>query len=88
MRKLSKVTARPDYQLEVVFDDGFSGVIALKDRLFGPMFEPLRDPAFFGLVEVDAFGAPLWPNGADLDPDVLYKKLTADRTRESVERVL
>ncbi|MCD2176557.1 DUF2442 domain-containing protein [Rhizobium sp. C1] len=88
MRKLLKVTARPDYQLEVVFDDGLSGVIALKDRLFGPMFEPLRDPAFFERVEIDAFGALLWPNGADLDPDALYKNLTADRTRGSVERVL
>lgn len=88
MRKLSKVKAGPDYQLEVVFDDGLCGAIALRDRLFGPMFEPLRDPAIFARVEIDAFGAPMWPNGADLDPDALYKNLTADRTRGSVERAL
>jgi len=33
----------------------------------------LRDPALFARVEVDAeAGTIVWPNGADLDPDVLY----------------
>ena len=57
------VSARPldDFQLEVTFDDGACGVVSLKDRLFGPVFEPLRDPAFFRLVCVDEFGAVCWP---------------------------
>lgn len=38
----------------------------------GPIFEPVRtNPAFFQLVMVDG-GTLTWPNGADIDPDVLY----------------
>jgi hypothetical protein len=72
-------TVRPldNYQLEVTFDDGTNGVVSLKDRLFGPVFEPLRDPAMFRQVTVDEFGAICWPNGADLAPDALYEQLRA-----------
>jgi hypothetical protein len=71
------ITARPlhDYQLAITFDDSVQGVISLKDRLFGPVFEPLRDPAVFRQVFVDEFGAVAWPNGADLAPDGIYEKL-------------
>jgi zinc transport system ATP-binding protein len=76
----SAVSARAldDYFLEVAFDDGVSGAISLKDRLFGPMFEPLRDPALFGQVLVDEFGAVCWPNGADIAPDELYRRIRAE----------
>lgn len=69
------VSARPleDFRIEVTFDDGTSGVVSLKDRMFGPVFEPLRDPAFFQRLLVDEFGAICWPNGADLAPDALYE---------------
>jgi hypothetical protein len=38
------------------------------------MFEPLRhDPQLFQRVRVDeVLGTIVWPNGADLDPDVLH----------------
>jgi hypothetical protein len=73
------VSVRPldDYQLDVAFEDGTRGVVSLKDRLFGPVFEPLRDPAMFRQVSVDEFGAVCWPSGADLAPDALYEKLRA-----------
>lgn len=39
--------------------------------LVGPVFEPVRgDPAYFRQVKVEA-GTLVWPNGADLCPDVL-----------------
>jgi hypothetical protein len=75
MHRVVRVDAKPDYILAIVFDDGTRGEISLADRLFGPMFEPLRDPAFFALASVDAFGAICWPNGADLAPDALYRKV-------------
>ena len=78
----SVVAVRPldDHQLEVTFDDGVSGVIGLNDRLFGPVFEPLRDPAFFRQVSVDEFGVVCWPNGADLAPDALYDRIRSTTT--------
>jgi hypothetical protein len=39
------------------------------------MFEPLKDPEFFGLVSIDQFGAVCWPNNADLAPDALYRRV-------------
>jgi hypothetical protein len=62
-------------KLFATFDDGTCGELDLEDRLFGPMFEPLKDPEFFARVRVDEFGAPAWPNGADLAPDVIYEQL-------------
>jgi hypothetical protein len=43
-------------------------------ELWGPMFQPLRDdPELFRQVRVDEeLGTIVWPNGADMDPDVLH----------------
>jgi hypothetical protein len=83
------VSARPldEYQLEVAFDDGTCGIVSLKDRLFGPVFAPLRDPAFFRQVAVDEFGAVCWPNGADLAPDALYKRIRAALSEKAAVNV-
>lgn len=62
-----------DFLLRVGFDDGTVREVDLKDELWGPMFEPLRDPQVFRQVQVDEeLGTVVWPNGADLDPDVLH----------------
>jgi hypothetical protein len=35
--------------------------------------EPLQDPDYFAQVRVDPeLGTVVWPNGYDLDPDVLH----------------
>ena len=52
---------------------------ALELRAFaaqvGPMFEPLRDVADFAQVVVDKeLWTVVWPNGADLAPDVLHEQ--------------
>ena len=36
-----------------------------------PVFERLRDPGFFALVQAD-HGTVSWPGGIDLDPDSVY----------------
>jgi hypothetical protein len=56
---------------------------------FEGIFAPLRDPTLFGKVAVDPeLGTVRWPNGADLDPDVLYALITGrpipDLTRRPV----
>jgi hypothetical protein len=71
--RISKVEPLAGYQLRLTFTDGTSGVVDIAPQLRGPMFEPLvRDPALFRAVRVDPeIGTIVWPNGADLDPDVL-----------------
>lgn len=75
MERLVSAEALPGYRLRVRFADGTEGVVELEDRLFGPVFEPLRDPELFRQVRIDEFGAPCWPNGADLAPDALYEQV-------------
>jgi hypothetical protein len=75
MARLIKLQALPGYRLHAEFSDGAAGEIDLSHRLFGPVFEPLREPSFFAQVTIDEFGAPCWPNGADLAPDALHDKL-------------
>lgn len=80
MPRVTHVEAKADYVLAVTFDDGTHGEISLADRLFGPMFEPLKDPAFFAQAKVDEFGAICWPNEADIAPDALYRKIKSEQT--------
>jgi hypothetical protein len=75
MHSVSSVVPLSGFRLEVRFDDGMQGIADLSDRLFGPVFEPLRDVTLFNQVRVDEFGAICWPNGADLAPDALYERL-------------
>ena len=65
----------------VEFEDGVSGIVDLSTRLFGPVFEPLRDPDQFERVAIDEFGAVCWPNGADLAPDALRESLAEPARR-------
>jgi hypothetical protein len=60
-------------RMRIVFTNGEAREIDLTPYIAtGPIFEPVRtDPAFFQAVVVDG-GTLTWPNGADIDPDVLY----------------
>lgn len=62
------------FVVHVIFTDGSERDIDLDCYLQGPIFEPIRnDPQIFAQVFVDPIGQTLaWPNGADIDPDVLY----------------
>jgi hypothetical protein len=77
VQKVIRVSALSGYRIYVEFEDGTAGEIDLGDRLFGAVFEPLRDESEFCKVAVDEFGAVAWPCGADLAPDALYRRLAA-----------
>jgi hypothetical protein len=76
MTRMIKASPLSGYRLAVEFDDGVAGTVALESRLFGPVFTPLRDEEVFAQVRLDEFGAPCWPNGADIAPDAIYAGLT------------
>jgi hypothetical protein len=62
------------FRLRVVFTDGAEREVDVERFLRGPVFEPVRrDRGVFEAVTVDPdLGTVVWPNGADIDPDVLY----------------
>jgi len=78
MVRISAVQPKEAYCLLLRFTDGSEKVIDIEPFLRGPVFEPLRDDLeLFRSVYVDReLGTIVWPNGADLDPDVLYLGLT------------
>jgi hypothetical protein len=77
MKKLVRiraVTHLDGFRVRLGFTDGSEREVDLEPYLHGPIFEPLRsDPTLFAAVEADpVLGTIVWPNGADIDPDVLY----------------
>lgn len=56
------------------FSDGSERVVDLTPLLWGPAFEEIaNNDSVFCEVRVDPeIGTITWPNGADLDPDMLH----------------
>jgi hypothetical protein len=74
------VTVRPmkGYRLWLRFEDGVEGEIDITKMVrFEGIFAPLKQRDFFLQVKVEPeLGTICWPNGADLDPDVLYSEVS------------
>ena len=61
------------HRVELTFDDGAQCQRDLRHLLTGPVFEAIcTDPAEFAKVAVDPdLGVLCWPNGADIDAELL-----------------
>lgn len=65
------------HAIELTFNDGTAGVAEVGPLLEGPIFEPLRDSAYFALMQLDPMcGTVTWPNGADFAPEALHSLVT------------
>lgn len=65
-----------DYIIWLKFNDGIEGEVNLKDELWGPMFEQLKDVQRFKKVYVHPeLHTIVWENGADFSPEFLYNQL-------------
>ncbi|HTA98173.1 MAG TPA: DUF2442 domain-containing protein [Solirubrobacteraceae bacterium] len=71
--RVTSVEPLDGFRLQLTFTDGLVREVDLSDDLWGQMAEPLQDPDYFRRVRVDTeLGTVVWPNGYDLDPDVLH----------------
>jgi hypothetical protein len=77
MVRITAVECLETFWVRLSFTDGTQRDVNLDPYLRGPIFQPLRDDARqFSAVRVDTrLGTITWPNGADIDPDVLYHNL-------------
>jgi hypothetical protein len=74
MVRINQVTPLDGFVVRLSFTDGTQRDVDLEPFLHGPIFDPMqRDRDEFLKVSVDSrAGTIVWPNGADIDPDVLY----------------
>lgn len=69
--RIKKAVPLERFRLSLTLTDGSVVERDVSDLLVGPVFEPIRsDPALFRKVRTEE-GTVVWPNGADLCPDVL-----------------
>jgi hypothetical protein len=62
------------YRLKIRFENDEVRVVDLSEHLDGPVFEPLKELAFFKRFTVNHdIDTVVWPNGADFSPDFLYE---------------
>jgi len=73
---LEKATVSGGHTVHVCFEDGLAADVDLSYLLdFGGVFEPLRDPEYFGRLRADPeAGTIVWPNQADIAPETLYAR--------------
>jgi hypothetical protein len=64
---------RGDFRIHLVFNDGVESTVDFSEWLDGPMFEPLKDTAYFQRFFLEG-GTVAWPNGADIAPETLHER--------------
>ena len=80
LKDIVQVEPLVGYRLHLRFEDGVEGSVDVAELIeFTGIFAPLRDHDTFLQVRVNPdLGTICWPNGADLDPDVLYAQVTGE----------
>lgn len=96
MHDVKKAKYVDDYRLLLTFDDKTQKVVDFKKILKnfeGEVFQPLKEIDYFKKFKV-GLGTVVWPNEADVCPDVLYEteeevdinetlKILAERFKEN-----
>ena len=72
--QVTKVRYLAGYRLELHFNDESVKEVDLAGELYGEVFAPLREQAYFRQVAVNRETNTIeWPNGADLAPEFLHE---------------
>lgn len=79
MNDVISIEYKGGFVYQVVFDDGNCGNVDFAEYIGrGPVFEPLKDIAFFKKATIEG-GTISWPNGADIAPETLYEKIACQQ---------
>lgn len=78
LKDIVEATALEGYEVCLRFEDGVTGILDLAAIIrFEGIFASLKDLNRFRELRVHPdLGTIYWPNGADLDPAVLYARVT------------
>jgi hypothetical protein len=80
LKDIVQVRVLDGHDLHLRFEDGVEGRVDVAGLVaFTGVFAPLRERGYFLKVRVNPdLGTICWPNGADLDPDVLYSAISGE----------
>lgn len=80
LKDIVAVQPLEEYKLHLCFEDGIEGVVDVSQLIeFSGIFASLKEVYYFNQVQLNSeLGTILWPNEADLDPDVLYAIITGE----------
>jgi len=79
MNDMIKIEYQGGLIYHVVFDGGNSANVDFSEYIGrGPVFEPLRDIAFFKKATIEG-GTVSWANGADIAPETLYERIVCQQ---------
>jgi hypothetical protein len=74
--KIKKILYKGKYTYHVQFEDKLNGNVDFQSFLWGDVFEPIKEEKLFKKAFIDeTSGAITWPNGADIAPETIYKKI-------------
>ena len=78
IKEIVDVRVLDGYRLFLRFEDGMQGEVDVAKLVkFEGVFAPLKEWEFFDKARLDPeLGTVVWPNGADLDPPVLYSQVS------------
>ncbi len=77
LTRITETTAKENYQLWIKFDNGYEGVVYLREYVGKGVFKAWENEEVLKQVEIDPIAKTVfWLNGEiDLDPDVLYEDI-------------
>jgi hypothetical protein len=79
-----RATYEKGFRIHLTFNDGTNASVDFESWLSGPVFEPLKRPAYFRKFFIDG-GTVVWPNGADIAPETLYEAAQATRSNPALQ---
>ena len=74
---VKKVKSLSNYKLELTFENKEKRIFDVKPYLDTGLFKTLKDEDYFKMVKI-SYDTIKWPNGVDLDPEVLYEKVKSE----------
>jgi hypothetical protein len=80
LKDVIEVQSLDGHRLRLRFEDDAVGIVDIAQLIqFVGVFAPLAEHEYFSRVRVEPeLGTIVWPNGTDIDPDVLYALATGE----------
>ena len=69
---VTAVEARPEFLLDLEFENGERRRFDMSPYLHYPIFRRLENPGFFSLARAE-HGTVVWPGDIDIAPETLYE---------------